>query len=187
LRTDDPGKELDDARLIELFKGDPRAAFKEIVKTYQDRIFNLCVYMLHSRDDAQDAAQDAFVKAYRSFGSFTPKASLYTWLYRIAVNTCIDYKRKSREVLADDETVILQVASQEPSPERLCESKEITGVIQKALESLNADFRAVIVLKEMEELSYEEIAQVLQISIGTVKSRLSRAREELRGLVRGKL
>jgi len=175
-------KTPDDRHLIELFKRDPDAAFKRIVEEYQDRIFNLCVFMLHSREDAQEAAQDAFIKAYRSLKDFTPHASLYTWLYRIGINTCIDYKRKYRMSFMKDEDAIIEIASSDPSPEALSESREVTAVVHKALESLTPDFRAVIVLKEMEEIS-----KVLQISIGTVKSRISRARNELRQLLRGKL
>lgn len=176
----------DDRRLIELFKQDPDAAFKSIIKEYQDRIFNLCIYMLHSREDAQEAAQDVFTKAYRSFKDFIPRATLYTWLYRISMNTCIGYKRKRQESFVEDDEAISAVASPEPSPEKISESREVAAVVHKALESLTPDFRATIVLKEMEGLSYEEIAEVLQISIGTVKSRISRAREELRKILRDK-
>lgn len=180
-------KTSDDQHLIDLFKRDPRSAFKRILEEYQDRIFNLCVYMLGGREDSQDAAQDTFIKAFRSFKSFTPQASIYTWMYRIAVNTCIDHKRKSREILIDDETSMIEIASLNPSPEKVSQSREITAIVQKTLASLTPDFRAIIVLKEMEGLSYEEISEVLQISIGTVKSRISRARDELRERLRKKL
>lgn len=180
-------KATDERLLIEIFKQDSHAALKRIVEEYQDRIFNLCTYMLHNREDAQEAAQDVFIKAYRSFKDFTPEASLYTWLYRIGINTCIDYKRKYQVNFMDDDEATTKVASPEPSPEKVSQLKEVTAVVQKALESLTPDFRAIIVLKEMEGLSYEEIAEALQISIGTVKSRLSRAREELRSALRDKL
>jgi RNA polymerase sigma-70 factor (ECF subfamily) len=180
-------KTFDEQHLIELLKQDPHTAFKRIIEEYQDRIFNLCIYMLHSREDAQEAAQDVFIKAYRSFKNFTPRASLYTWLYRISINTCIDYKRRHQEDFVADDEATTKIASPEPSPEKLSESKEATTVVQKALESMTPDFKAVFVLREMEGLSYEEIAEVLQISIGTVKSRISRARDELRQLLRDKL
>ena len=173
-------KNSEDINLIALFRQDPEKTFRGILDAYQDRIFNLCAYMLNSREDAQDAAQDVFVKAYRSFKNFTPQASLYTWLYRIAVNTCIDYKRKSRGHLMDDEASITEIASPAPSPEKVYASKEIAGLIREALELLTPEFRAIIVLKEIEDLSYEEVAEVLRISLGTVKSRISRAREALR-------
>jgi RNA polymerase sigma-70 factor, ECF subfamily len=169
-----------DAHLIDLFKRDPKAAFGRIVVEYQDRIFNLCMFMLREKQDAQEAAQDVFVKAYRALGDFKPHATLYTWLYRITVNACIDYRRKAQRLHIEEDASIDEIASCDPSPEMICESKEATGLIQEALAALKPGLRAAILLREIEGLSYEEIAEVLQISIGTVKSRISRAREELR-------
>jgi RNA polymerase sigma-70 factor, ECF subfamily len=177
----------DDRHLIDLFNRDPKPAFKSIVEKYQDRIFNLCVYMLRDREDARDAAQDVFLKAFRSLGEFKQEASLYTWLYRICVNTCLDYKKKSRPESLEDESFVEDMPSTSPSPEQQYQSKEIGQAIQKALQKLPTDLRATIVLKEIEELSYEEIAKTLGISMGTVKSRISRAREELRRLLQKKV
>lgn len=180
-------KTFDEQHLIELFKQDPHTAFKRIIEEYQDRIFNLCIYMLHSKEDAQDAAQEAFIKAYRSFEKFTPQASIYTWLYRVAVNTCLDYRRKPQRLLVDSEVSITEIPAPEPSPERIYESKEASRLIQMALERLSPEFKTVIILREIEDFSYEDIAEVLQISLGTVKSKISRARDELRQLLREKL
>ena len=177
----------DDVDSIKRFKRGEPSAFEEIVRRHQDRIYNLCRYMLQDSRDAQDAAQDAFVKAYTSLKGFKPDASLYTWLYRIAVNTCLDYKRKSRPEQAEDESVIDDLASTEPSPEQRYQSKEIGQSIQLALQKLPESLRTAIVLKEIEELSYEEIAAVLDTSLGTVKSRISRAREDLRRLLQKKV
>ena len=157
------------------------------MEKYQDRIFNLCVYMLQNREDAQDTAQDVFMKAYRGLANFKQESSLYTWLYRIAVNTCLDRKEKPQLEPLDDESFIAELPSTEPSPEQLYESKEASRIVQAALQKLPDSLRAVIVLKEMEELSYEEIAETLQIPLGTVKSRISRAREELRSLLQKRL
>jgi RNA polymerase sigma-70 factor (ECF subfamily) len=177
----------DDTPLIELFNQDPKLAFKGIVEKYQDRIFNLCICMLQHQEDAQDAAQDVFLKAFRSLGSFKQDASLYTWLYRIGVNTCLDYKKKSRPESLEDESFVEDLPSAAPSPEQHYQSKELGQAIQTALGKLSGDLRATIILKEMEEFSYEEIAETLRISIGTVKSRISRAREELRRLLQKKV
>jgi RNA polymerase sigma-70 factor, ECF subfamily len=177
----------DEIDLIQRFRDGDISAFEEFVRTHQDRIYNLCRYMLQDTQDAQDAAQDAFIKAYAGLKGFKPDASLYTWLYRIAVNTCLDYKKKSRPEQAEDESVIDDLASKEPSPEQRYQSKEIGQAIQTALQKLPEHLRAVIVLKEIEEFSYEEIAAVLDTSLGTVKSRISRAREELRRLLRKKV
>ena len=88
------GNKSDESSLVDRFKNDEKAAFEELVLKYQDRIYNLCRYMLGNTSDAEDAAQDTFLKAYQKLKDFKPEASLYTWLYRIAVNTCLDYKKK---------------------------------------------------------------------------------------------
>lgn len=177
----------DDGDLITRFKGGDVSGFEELVRKHQNRVYNLCRYMIRGTQDAQDAAQDVFLKAYGSLKAFKPDASLYTWLYRIAVNTCLDYKKKSRPEQTEDDSVIDDLASTEPSPEQHYQSKEIGQSIQLALQKLPEQLRAAIVLKEIEDLSYEEIAKVLHTSIGTVKSRISRAREELRRLLQNKM
>lgn len=177
-------EKFEDLQIIDRFKNGDPSAFEDIVLKYQDKIYNLCRHMLGSAHDAEDAAQDVFLKAYQALTKFQPNASLYTWLYRIAVNTCIDYRRKplfaslfSRSEEGDD--VMIDSPSYEPSPERLYESKEADRALWRSLAKISPKLRAAIVLKEVEGLSYEEIAKVLDISLGTVKSRISRAREEL--------
>jgi RNA polymerase sigma-70 factor, ECF subfamily len=177
-------QDIDDLNFIKRFKDGDASAFGEIVLKYQDRIYNLCRHMLGNAHDAEDAAQDAFLKAYQALPKFQPEASLYTWLYRIATNTCIDYKRKPVfeslfRSTADGEELAHDRASDEPSPERLYQSKQLDQALREGLGKLSSKLRAIIVLKEIEELSYEEIAEALDISMGTVKSRISRAREEL--------
>ena len=172
----------DDIELIARIQKGDRAAFKEIVLKYQDRIYTLCRYMVRN-DDALDAAQDVFIKAYNRLKDFRPEASLYTWLYRIAVNTCLDYRKKHRAGLFEDDFAIDRLPSAQPSPEQIFESKETGRLLEAALRRLPAKLRAAIVLKEIEGLSYEEISNILGTSLGTTKSRLSRAREELRRLL----
>lgn len=173
-----------DADLIDRFKKGDTSAFGEIVIKYQDRIYNLCRHMLGRAHDAEDAAQDSFLKAYQALPKFQPEASLYTWLYRIATNTCLDYKRKPVfESLfrssVDGEELVHDQPSDEPSPERLYQSKQMDQALREGLAKLSPKLRAIIILKELEDLSYEEIAETLDISLGTVKSRIARAREEL--------
>jgi RNA polymerase sigma-70 factor (ECF subfamily) len=177
----------DEAFLIEQFKGGDRTAFGRIVQTYQDRIYNLCRYLLRNKQDAEDVAQDVFIKAFRRLNDFRPESSLYTWLYRIGVNTCLDHKRKLRPEPFTNGFQGEDQPSEEPSPERRYQSKEIGRAIRSALDQLSKISRTVIVLKEIEGLSYEEIAEVLNISAGTVKSRISRSREELRRILGGKV
>jgi RNA polymerase sigma-70 factor (ECF subfamily) len=179
--------EEDNSIIKKRTNGDP-AAFEDLVLAYQDKIYNLCRYMLGNAHDAEDAAQDAFLKAFQALPKFKPEASLYTWLYRIATNTCIDYKRKPVfESLfgasEEGERLVHDRASDAPSPEQLYESKQIDQALQEGLGKLSPKLRAIIILKEIEELSYEEIADTLEISMGTVKSRIARAREELQKIM----
>ncbi len=179
----------EDRLIIERFKNGDSSAFGDIVLKYQDKIYNLCRHMLGNEHDAEDAAQDVFLKAYQALPKFQPKASLYTWLYRIATNTCIDYKRKPvwESLFGGPEEgnrLVHDRASDGPSPEKLYQSKQIEQVLQESLGKLSPKLRAIIILKEIEEQSYEEIADILDISIGTVKSRIARAREELQKLMK---
>src|SRR4030042_1740590 len=179
----------DDFDLISSFKRGDKSAFEEIVLRYQNRIYNLCIYMLGNIHEAEDVAQDTFIKAYQNLNKFKPDSSLHTWLYRIAVNTCIDYKRKPFfeslfKSSKEGDEFVADHPSYSPSPERLYESEQIGKAIHLALGRLSEKLRTVIVLKEIEGLSYGEIAEVLGVSIGTVKSRISRAREELKELLK---
>jgi len=174
---------------LERFREGDASAFEEIVRAHQDRIYNLCRYMLGNARDAEDAAQDAFIKAYRNLKDFEPAPSFSAWLYRIAVNTCIDYRRKTPflsflRFSPDGGEFTMEPRSALPSPEKSYESKALGTAIEKSLSRISAKLRTVIVLKEIEGLSYEEIASVLGISIGTVKSRISRARDELKRLLK---
>ena len=180
-----------DLQLISRFKNGDTSAFGEIVLRYQDKIYNLCRYMLGNADDAEDAAQDSFLKAYQALPKFQPDALLYTWLYRIATNTCIDYRRRPVfEPLfgraEEGDKLIHDRASDAPSPEKLYQSKQIDRALQECLEVLSPKLRGIIVLKEVEGLSYEEIGETLDISMGTVKSRIARAREELQKCMKKK-
>jgi RNA polymerase sigma-70 factor (ECF subfamily) len=174
---------IDESDLIRLCKQGDLSAFEAIVLKYQDRIHNLCRYMLQDSRDAEDAAQDVFLKVFRSLKDFRPKASLYTWIYRIAVTTCLDYRRKSRREVFRHEPLTEDLPADGQVPEQRYESGEIAGLIQRALQKLPEKLRAAIVLREIEELSYEEIAEVLHTSAGTVKSRISRARDKLRHIL----
>jgi RNA polymerase sigma-70 factor, ECF subfamily len=177
----------EDIELIKRFKDGDKGAFEELLRKYQDRIYNVCRYMLEDTGDAQDAAQDVFLKAYGSRKAYRPDSSLYTWLYRIAVNTCLDYNKKSRPETFEEESAVDDLPSTKPSPEQLYQSKETGRAIETALRKLPEKLRVIIVLKEIEGLSYEEIAEALQASVGTVKSRISRAREELKRLLQNKV
>lgn len=183
------GHNSDELSIIDRFKEGEESAFEELLLKYQDRIYNLCRHMLGNSSDAEDAAQDTFIKAHQKLKDFKPEASLYTWLYRIAVNTCLDYKKRpffeSLFMKSDEgEEYIAEAVSKEPTPEKLYESKQLRLVLCKSIGKLSLKLRTAIILKEIEGLSYEEIAEVLDVSVGTVKSRISRAREELKALMK---
>lgn len=178
-----------DLWLIERFKEGDQAAFEKLVLKYQDKVYNTCRYMLGNGSDAEDAAQDVFIKIYKNLNYFKPSPYLAAWVYRIAVNTCIDYRRRpllktSVRSSRDDNEYTIEDVSNNPGPERALESKQAGQAVINALSRLSKKLRTVIVLKEIEGLSYEEIAGTLNISIGTVKSRISRAREELKRLLK---
>jgi RNA polymerase sigma-70 factor (ECF subfamily) len=180
---------FDDLEILRRFKDGEPAAFEGLVLKYQDKIYNLCRHMLGNVHDAEDAAQNVFLKAYQALPNFQPDAALYTWLYRIAFNTCIDFKKKPifESLFGDSgegERLVHDRASDAPSPEKLYQSKQIDQALRESFEKLSPKLRAIIILKEIEELSYEEIADTLEISMGTVKSRLARAREELQKLMK---
>jgi RNA polymerase sigma-70 factor (ECF subfamily) len=176
-------KARDDHDRVRRFKEGDFSAFEEIMLGYQDRIFNLCVYMLRHREDAQDAAQETFIKVFRNLKRFEPNASLYTWIYRIAVNTCLDQRRKRRPELPESDIPYDDVCSR-ACVEDPYDSMETAELLRRALQKIPEKLRTVIVLKEMEGFSYDEIAEVLDISTGTVKSRISRARDKLYSLLK---
>lgn len=178
----------DDLYIVKKFKDGDINAFEDIVKNYQNRIYNFCKYMLKDDLDAQDATQDVFIKAYLNLDKFNLDATLYTWLYRIAVNTTIDYKRKHNSILklVTAFNIHQNMQSNINSPEDINESRDNISILISSLNKLSPKLRSIIILKEIEELSYEEICQILNVSIGTVKSRISRAREVLKKIIKHK-
>jgi RNA polymerase sigma-70 factor, ECF subfamily len=179
----------DDRRLImECLQGRGEA-FGELVRRYQDRLYNAVYRVVDSSEDAYDVVQDAFLNAYQSLNSFKGDSEFYTWLYRIAFNTAISLKRKKRLLLSLDggrpeEPVGEPIDGSELSqPGAGLERTEEEARLQKALGRLSAEHRAVLVLKDLEGQRYEEIAEILDVPIGTVRSRLHRARLELRELL----
>jgi RNA polymerase sigma-70 factor (ECF subfamily) len=175
----------EDASLVEAaLDGDSRA-FEELVRRYQERIFGLLRHYTRSPVEIEDLAQDTFLKAYTRLDSFGGQSSFYTWLYRIALNTALDFlKRKGRSpVQAVDEPEDVGGAPRQQgweAPDARMQREEIARITHAVLEALPEIFRTVLVLREFEDLSYQEIADMLGISIGTVESRLFRARARFR-------
>ncbi len=179
----------DELVLIEKARHGDLKAFEELVLAYQDKVYGICRYML-GPGDAADAAQDSFVKAFKNLGRFTPSPGFSAWITRIAVNTCLDYKRRPAHLplvgtASDGEEFEFEHASADLGPEAALSSKQSSRALEEAVARLSGKLRAVLVLCDMEGLSYIEASEALDISIGTVKSRLSRAREELRRSLSG--
>ncbi len=179
----------DDHQLIaECLRGDA-LAFGVLVRRYQDRLFNTIYRMVGNAEDAQDVVQEAFLSAYQSLEGFKGDSLFFTWLYRIAVNTAISFKRKKRVSLSlhvanNGETGIDPPDVSETSrPGHALEQVEQEQRIQRALNRLSAEHRAVLIMKDMEGQKYEAMAEVLEVPIGTIRSRLHRARLELRELL----
>lgn len=163
-------------------KGD-QDAFAEIVYAYQDAVYNLCYRMLGERGDAEDAAQEAFLRAYLNLNRYDTARSFKTWLLSIASNYCIDRLRRRRLswLSLDDEPTetSLSLASDDPEPEPLTLRREQSVAIQALLHTLSPDYRAVVVLRYWYDYSYAEIADIMDTTESAVKSRLFRARQAL--------
>lgn len=183
----------DDQELIDACLAGRTEAFGRLVVRYQDRLYHTLIGVLGSPDDARDAAQDAFVHAFRKLDTFRGNSAFYSWLFRIAINTAISQKRRNRRLHASIEAA-RENAGIEPTdnrpdarPSHALETTEQQQLVQEALSQLADEYRTVLVLKEMEGLKYEEIAEIVDCPIGTVRSRIHRARAELREKLRAML
>jgi RNA polymerase sigma-70 factor (ECF subfamily) len=179
-------KDLTDEKLVELAVSENPEAFGEIVKRWERKIFALCFGMLGREDEAGDAAQETFIAAYRNLANFRGEAKVSSWLHRIAVNQCLTTKRRAKtrsEDYIDDENGEQDrvfVAPGHLSPARTTEQSERLLVIRQAVKSLPVDLRQVIVMKEFEEMTFQEISDTLEIPLSTVKSRLYTALRQLK-------
>ena len=179
-----------DTQLIKATLAGNSAAFGELVIKYQDRLYNSMVYVVDSAAGAQDIVQDAFVQAFVKLHQFRGSSSFYTWLYRIAFNMAASCKRREKSTVSVED--VQSKTGHEPTdeaqpPESLALRQERISQVRKAILTLSEEHRAVLVLRDMEGSSYEVIAQVLQVPVGTVRSRLHRARMLLREQLRNML
>jgi len=178
-------------RIKQVIKGD-QDAFGDIVEIYKNSVFQLCYRMLGNRQEAEDIAQEAFIRAYVNIKSFHQDKKFSTWLFRIATNLCIDRLRKKKpDYYLDAEvagteglTMYSQVPSDTPLPETELEGLELQETVQKEILKLPEKYRSPIVLKYIEDLSLNEISEILDLPIGTVKTRIHRGREALRQQLR---
>ena len=164
------------------------AAFEQLMLDSQDRVYTLCLRMTGNREDALDLAQETFLNAWRGLSSFQGNSSFSTWVYRLASNACIDFlrKRKRRQQgesphsLDDEEAPLPEPADPRGSPEEELERRELRRAVERGLQALPDHHRQVLVMRELSGMSYQEIGAVLDLDLGTVKSRIARARLALK-------
>jgi len=192
------GSASEDAELIKAFQAGKKAAFDELVLSHKDKVFNLCYWFVGDYQDANDLAQDVFFKAFKALKNFRFESAFSTWIYRIAVNTCknrlksFQYRLKKKFVHLNNTAAAknnpgVEIADESSSPEIELGRKEKSRLIQTAINSLSAEKKAVVVLRDIEGLSYEEISSVTGFNLGTVKSKLARARQDLREKLKGEI
>jgi RNA polymerase sigma-70 factor, ECF subfamily len=189
-----------DGELVQRAREGDRDAFRQLVERYQRRIATLALGMLRNREDALDVVQETFTKAYQSLDRFKGDASFYTWTYRIAVNLCIDQQRRETKLpqasldvrqgerageRGEDPLATLPDPSEQGDPYQHARDAEIAQGLRRAIAELTPEHRAVILLREVDGLSYEEISHMLECPKGTVMSRLHYARRQLQERLRG--
>lgn len=179
---------MTDTELVSKIKKGDMTAFDKLVSEYNKRVINIAYSLLSDREDALDAAQEVFVKIYKNIGSFRGESTVSTWIYRITKNVCTDILRKRRSNIIsidndDDDEPKLQIADESSAPEHIAERNAQIEAVRTAISQLDENMRTVITLFDINGLSYEETAAVLKCPIGTVKSRLYRARDALRKIL----
>lgn len=193
------GPSEEDFELIRMFLGGDEAAFNRLVIRYQNKIHNLCYRVIGDYYEAQDMAQEVFMTVHKSLETFRGDSLFSTWIYRVTVNHCknrIKFLARRRYYQStsmdqpqqtEDGEMYTELSDEEPDPEDVLQSRQAQELVQEAIEGLDPDHRVVIVLRDIQELSYEEIAEILDIKVGTVKSRIHRARHDLKRKLEGKI
>lgn len=179
---------IEEARIIKKAQAGSESDFEALILGCQGRAYSIAYRYLNNQEDAMDALQETFIKAYRSLGTFKGNSSFQTWIYRIVVNTCYDMLRKKKSRIQADslykndggDEYMIEVPDVDKGPEDIIIAEEERAGIFECLERLHIDQKEIIVLRDVEGFSYEEIAEILSLTMGTVKSRISRARLRLR-------
>ena len=180
--------------LIEKCKQGDIEAFEQLIASYQKKVYNIAYRYMGNREEAEDLAQEAFIKVFRSIGSFRGDATFSTWLYHVVSNVCRDALRKNSRryeesldcgVTTEKGELQREIADNSMAPEPIYENNELGQFIQAMIDQLTPEYKTVIIMREFQEMSYEEIARELDCSLGTVESRLSRARKMLREKIDG--
>jgi RNA polymerase sigma-70 factor, ECF subfamily len=176
-------------------KGDVEA-FEQLIEGCQKKVFNIALRMIGNYEDASELAQEVFIKIFKSIKNFREDSLFSTWVYKVTTNICIDElrRRKNRKVISLDEEIITQdgsisrqVEDLSPTPQMQVEKKELKKIVNEAIKELSEEHRAMIIMREIQGFSYEEIAQILKCPEGTVKSRINRARNQLRQILKDEM
>jgi RNA polymerase sigma-70 factor, ECF subfamily len=179
--------QLSDAQLVRETLAGRSEAFGQLVLKYQDRLFNAVLHVVANAADARDIVQEALVQAFLKLESFRQQSAFYTWLYRIAFNAAISHKRRQRPMASVErarETCHMEPSDHEPGPAAVLDCKEQCRQVREAIAQLADDHRTVLVLREIDGCNYETIAEILALPVGTVRSRLHRARLQLREMLK---
>ena len=179
---------MDEKTIIEQVLAGDNNAFGQLVELYQDRVYNLALRMCGNQDDAFDLSQEAFFRAWRGLSGFQFESAFSTWLFRLTSNVCLDWLRAKKRrptvslITVDDEDQEVQMELPDPgkSPEELLLAAEDREALAKAMNQLPVEYRQILTLRAIDDLSYTQIAEILKLREGTVKSRLNRARAALR-------
>lgn len=176
-----------DWELVRRAQGGDVGAFTDLVQYYKDRLFNFIFRMVHSREEAEDLLQEVFLRVYKSLSTYSPQYQFSTWIYRIAQNLCIDHLRRHRlptfsvdAPMGEDEDLQMELPDETMSPEVLFESADLRREVEAAIAALPPKYRAVIVLRHVQGLTYEEISEITDLPVNTVKTHIFRARRILR-------
>lgn len=182
----------DEKLLLEKAKDGDLDAFERLIEGYQRKVYNIAFRMMGSGDDASDLSQEVFIRVFKSIRHFKEESRFSTWLYRITTNVCLDElrKRKNRKVVyideelkLDDSDVRREIESDDPQPDAVAERNELVRQVSEAIDRLPENHRMMIMLRDIQGLSYEEIAKISESPEGTVKSRINRARQALKCLL----
>lgn len=184
-------EKINENNLLQKARNGDVGAFEELTTEYYSKVYSICYRMLNNTEDAYEQAQETFIKAFKYIKDFKGNCAISTWLYRIATNVCLDFirKHKNKKVISIEQNTFedLQLkdslVSENPGPEKVAETNAQKQAIKEALDKMNEKNRLVIILRDFMGLSYDEISDTMKVPVGTVKSRINRARNELRELL----
>ena len=178
--------------LVDLAAGGDIEAFETLIQSHQKKVYNIALRMTKNPEDAQELAQDTFIRAFVAIKKFRGESSFSTWLYRIAMNVCTDFLRKKNKAIVisieqgavgSDNDQPLQLPEDSPGPDEVSEKQQLKHLVRQAMDSLSAEHRQVLILRDLMDMSYKDIANTLSVSEGTIKSRINRAREGLKQVI----